>query len=404
VGGPLRILLVCHHYRPEIGAPQRRWDAFVAEWAALGHEVTVLTALPHYPTGRLLPGYRVRDLLGEQRGDHGERVLRVPFLPVGGRGGVAKLGNQAFVAAMSVLSSPLIPVPDVVVSSVPGPATLAAADSLSAYYRVPHVLELRDAWPDLLYEGSPENLMIPRAFGRWMTARQRAADAVVSVTASFGGELVRRGVQPERVHHVSNGIDSSVVPVLAPPEPHDGPLRVLYLGTHGVSQGLENAVRALAELPSQVEARFVGEGSEKPALRRLASQLGADISFDGPVSGEDLWHTYAWADTCLVHLDDLPAFDHTVPSKLYEVMALGRHVTAVLAGEAAEIVKASSAGAVAVPGDPSSLANLLRTLTEDPAVLHVGTESRTWVEKNADLRPLAHRFLKVIEKVVPACA
>ena len=78
-----------------------------------------------------------------------------------------------------------------------------------------------------------------------MTRAQRNADKVVTVTEGFRQVLIERGVQPDRVHHVSNGIDVDEVPLLPSPG-HAAPLRVLYLGTHGVSQDLETAVRGIA--------------------------------------------------------------------------------------------------------------------------------------------------------------
>lgn len=399
----MHILFLCHHYRPEIGAPQRRWDAFVAAWRRAGHAVTVLTALPHYPTGRLLEGCNGWQLLGRRTGEHGETVVRVPFLPIGPRGGSAKLGNQAFVAALSAGVGVGVPRPDVVVSSVPGPATLAAADVLAARWRVPHVLELRDAWPDLLYQGSPDSFRIPAWFGRWMTRRQRRADAVVSVTRSFAEILRARGVHPDRVHHVSNGIDVKDVPALAPPVAHGGPLRVLYLGTHGVSQGLGTAIEAMSRLgPETVSARFVGDGTEKRALQDQAAALDAPVEFLPQVRGAALWQAYEWADTCLVNLADWPAFDHTVPSKLYEIMAVGRHVTGALRGEAARIVVEAGCGSIVAPNDPDALAQQLEATAAHTDVLVTGPAPRAWVEEHANLHTLALQFLRVLERTVPA--
>lgn len=397
----MHIRFVCHHYAPEIGAPQRRWNAFVSVWRSQGIDVSVVTALPHYPTGRMLPDHRARDLLGSSVGEHGETVFRVPFLPIGSRGGALKLANQAFVAGFSSIAGALGSRPDVVVSSIPGPATLAAGDTLAARWRVPHVLELRDAWPDLLYEGSPEMVRIPAAFGRWMTRRQRSADAVVSVTSSFAEVLVRRGIHPTRIHHVANGIDVTKVPELPPPTPHEGPLRVLYLGTHGVSQGLENAVVALAAAGNDVvEARFVGEGSEKAGLKSLARDLDAPIEFIPQVQGDALWESYRWADTSLVHLADWPSFDYTVPSKLYEVLALGRHVTGVVRGEAARIIEEAGGGVRVTPNDPAALSDALRHLSEDRSSLARALPGRQWVQANADLTQLAKSFLRTVRGVV----
>jgi glycosyltransferase involved in cell wall biosynthesis len=389
----MRVLLLCHHYRPEVGAPQRRWEAFVRKWRQAGHEVVVLTSLPHYPFGRLLDGYRALDLLGSRLGAFGEQVIRLPFLPVGRRGGLYKMSNQAFVAALAAVAGIVRTAPDVVISSVPGAPTVAAGDFLAMRWRVPHVLELRDAWPDLLYEGTNGGSRVQRPFASWLVRRQRHADAVVSVTRTFGHVLAKRGVNPARIHHVSNGINVHEVPKLPPRQTGGRPLRLLYLGTHGVSQGLENAVAAIARVgPQHVNACFVGEGTEKARLARLASELRAPVQFRPPVTGTRLWEVYEWADSCLVHLADWPSFRYTVPSKLYEVMAAGRHVTGVVEGEAAQIIDEADAGQTVQPGDPTELATTIKSLAERPGLLRVGSQPRQWAESNADLRALAERF------------
>lgn len=396
----MHILFVCHHYPPEVGAPQRRWGAFIPEFMAAGHEVTVVTPLPHYPTGRLLAGYSAFELLGRREGEHGEQVVRVPFVPVGQRGGVYKLGNQAAVAALSAVAGSVVAAPDVIVSSVPGPATVAAGDFLAVRWRAPHTIEFRDAWPDLLYQ-STLSPRLTRRLGQWLTDRQRAADAVVCVTQTFAEVLTQRGVQASRIRHIPNGIDVKRIPELPAPDRTDRPMRLLYLGTHGVSQGLDNAIEGLARVkPGLVEARFVGDGTEKGRLERLASHLGVPVHFSPPVRGAELWEMYQWADSCLVHLADWPPFRYTVPSKLYEVMAAGRHVTGVVEGEAARIIEQAQAGNVAAPGVPDQLASLLETLAQTPGLTELSSSPRKWVRRNADLPALGEDFSQLLEEVV----
>jgi glycosyltransferase involved in cell wall biosynthesis len=180
-----------------------------------------------------------------------------------------------------------------------------------------------------------------------------------------------------------------------------GRLRVLYLGTLGVSQGLDTVVEALAELgPERVEARFIGEGTERPALEALAERRRAPVRIEAPVAGEELWAAYRWADTCLVPLRDWPSFADAVPSKLYEIMAAGRHVTACLTGEAAGVIEAAGAGVHVPPGDPAALAAALRALAGDRARVDVGRGPREWVAEHADAGALARHYLEVLGAVV----
>ena len=92
---------------------------------------------------------------------------------------------------------------------------------------------------------------------------------------------------------------------------------------------------------------FAGGGVAAPLVP--GDQLGAAVD-DGHLhaaggeagdgfllgGGEDAAAQYAWADTLVVALrPDWPSFRHTVPSKTYEVLAVGRHVTGMVTGEAA---------------------------------------------------------------------
>lgn len=400
----MNVLLLTHYYPPEVGAAQRRLGALVGRWQASGVAVRVVAPVPHYPAGQALAGragaYRSRS------GPSGETVTEVPFLPTR-RGGAVKFADQLLAAAASLPPALARTRPDVVLASLPGLPTIVPALAARRRWKAPLVLEMRDAWPDLVAESGVATGRAGRALSAAVSHAQRSADAVVTVSQDFGSVLASRGIAADRLHWMPNGIDPGSVPVLPAPDGAPRPLRVLYLGTHGVSQDLSTAVRALAALgAARVEARFVGHGTEKPALQALAQSLGAPIRFEPPATGADLWDAYRWADTCLVPLRDWTSFRHTVPSKLYEIMAAGRHITACLQGEAARIVGAARAGAVVPPGDVDALVGALDRLAADRGALLVGEAPRRWVEANADYDGIAARYLELLQRVAgtPALA
>jgi colanic acid biosynthesis glycosyl transferase WcaI len=65
---------------------------------------------------------------------------------------------------------------------------------------------------------------------------------------------------------------------------------------------------------------------------------------------------YNACDLCLVPLANVPVFQETVPSKIFEIMACERPVLASLEGEAARIVRRAVAGRVCSPADPEAIA------------------------------------------------
>jgi len=51
----MNIIILTQYYPPEHGAPQNRLHDLAKRAVAAGHEITVLTAMPNYPQGRVFP-------------------------------------------------------------------------------------------------------------------------------------------------------------------------------------------------------------------------------------------------------------------------------------------------------------------------------------------------------------
>ena len=118
------------------------------------------------------------------------------------------------------------------------------------------------------------------------------------------------------------------------------------------------------------------------------------------VPREEMAEHYAWADTALVSLRPWAALELTVPSKLYEAMALGLHVTAVVAGEAGTIVEGRHAGHVSPPGDVEQLAGVWQGLAGDRSLLELSALGREWVAEHAEVSSLGCAYVEVLQSVV----
>ncbi len=395
----MRIQLITHSYLPERTPPQRRWAAFVEAFRAEGWEVDVVAppADPGHVPAVPATGTETTGGTGPsgERGPRGERIHRtVRWAALRGTRDGRFLGHILHaVAAIPVgLRTPR---PDVLVITVPALPTVVAGWTLSRLRRVPLIVEMRDAWPDLARESGVSTGLLSRLMEALVTGTQRSADLVVTVTEGFAERLRERGIA--RVEVVGNGVPLADLPELPPRERAAGHLNVLYLGNHGESQGLETVIRAAAlvrDAPESVTVRLVGSGTRFDALAALNASLDTPVRMSGPVHGEALREQYEWADTCLVSLrPDWPSFEWTVPSKTYELLAVGRHVTAVVTGEAARILEDSGA-ALLVGSDPAALAEAWRRLARDPGSTAVAGRGREWVARHADLPRLGRHLVE----------
>lgn len=384
-----RVLLLTHSYAPERTPPARRWDGIVPELIGRGWEVTVLA-----------PAAEGRGP-GRSTGAHGETVVSTPRLLSAGAGRNGRFLDAVVHALQCLPAGLLVRRPDVVVSTLPALPMAVPGRLLGALRRRPRVVEMRDAWPDLAAEAGLGAGPLGRVMERVVGGAQQSADVVVTVTEGFAQTLRRRGMR--QVRTLGNGVRLQAVPTLEPRTRTAGQLHVLYLGNHGESQGLERLVHAAAQLRSttpQARVRLVGEGTRREALIALNRSLGEPAELLPAVHGEGAWDHYRWADTVLIPLrPDWPSFRHTVPSKTYELMSIGRHITAQMEGEGAAIVRAAHAGDVVGP-TAEELAGHLARLAADPAATTPDPWSRSWVAQHADLPVIGAGYAALLEELI----
>lgn len=383
----MRILLLTHSFTPEISPPQRRWRAFVDAFAEAGHRVSVVTPRPQakVPAG-----------IDQKCGNF--RVLRYPALSPATRP-IFKALKHGIDSLVSIPSCLRAGRQDVVIATVPALPTLLIGFVASKLLRAHFVVDLRDAWPNLLHESKVlGSSRLEPVVSRFILSLLKRARLVVTVTQGLAAVARSQGVK--NVITLPNGVEFGRYEGLQAPRGKDSRvLNVLYLGNLGRSQGLEVAIDAAAALPGTIRLRMVGGGSEAEALREYAAHRGAAVEFHQPVRGIDVLKMYQWADTCLVSLrPDWPSFDYTVPSKLYELLALDKHVTGLVRGEAAHIIEQAQAGAV-VAQSAEALVSHLRSLGADRGSLLRTGSARRWVKNHADLGSLGIKYLAELEKL-----
>jgi len=402
----MRTLIVSHYFPPETGAPQARLSELAAHWAAGGDEVTVLTGMPSHPTGILPPEYRHAIRRRERR--DGYAVLRTWLYATPNEGIARKtLSHLSFMITSVLLGWRASGRADTVVVSSPTFFSIASAWLLARIKRARLIVEVRDLWPAIFVElGVLTSRRVIRVLERLELAAYAAADEVVVVSDGFRANLISRGVPADKVHTIRNGVD---VRRFSPATPADPYLRaglgarpdeclVLYAGTHGISQGLPEAVTAATRLTGRpVHLVFAGEGADKARLRHQVTSLAlANVTLANAVPSDLVPTLLASADILLVTLRDVPLFTTFIPSKMFEYLAADRPVIGAVAGEAAQILR-EAGGVVVPPGDSDALAAAIRDLAADRDERAVmAAQGRAYVERFFDRAELARQYRKIL--------
>jgi len=408
--GKMNIALYSHYFVPEIGAPSARVYDTAMNWIGMGDQVEVVTCFPNHPTGQIHDGYRSsRHALEEL---DGIRVHRQWTYITPNKGLFKKtLGHLSFVPSAALTGSRQLRAPNVIIGTSPTLFAAQAAAFAARRYRVPFVMEVRDLWPGIFVElGVLKSRVLIGLLERWEMSLYKQAHRVVTVTERFRENLIERGIAANKVVTITNGADtdfwteSQARDDLREKMQVEGKVVVLYIGAHGISQGLRAILKAAERLRSRSDIvfLFVGEGADKEALVAFAAERGLhNVRFVDPVGKSEVRDFYALADVGLVPLRDIAGFDAFIPSKMFEFLAMNRPVLGSVRGEAAEILERSGAAIVVKPEDDEAIAAGVVSFAEDSARrVAMGGAGRKFVCKEYSRTALAARYRQVLEAAV----
>jgi glycosyltransferase involved in cell wall biosynthesis len=403
-----KILVVCHYYPPEIGAPQARIGELSRFWVQTGADVTVLTGMPNHPTGVVPAAYRGVKRCVERT--EGVKVVRTWLYATANEGIVKKtLGHLSFMVTSVLFGFTKVGRPDVVMVSSPTFFSIFSGWLIAKLKRARLIVEIRDLWPAIFVElGILTNKQVIWLLERIELFFYRSADHVVTVTEGFREDLIRRGIPADRVTTITNGVDLDVFqPAEADPavrqklgaEP--GETLALYIGAHGISHGLTSVADAAARLEADgIHVAFVGDGAAKQKLvNRVAELHVGNITLLPSVPRDEVPPIVSAADICIVPLRDVALFSSFIPSKIFEFLGAGKAVVGAVRGEPARILR--DAGATVVdPEDPIALAEAILELAKDPDRRAAqATAGRLYVAEHFDRRKLATRYLELMTRI-----
>jgi len=406
---PMHILFLTDNFPPEVNAPASRTHEHCKQWVAAGERVTVITCAPNFPKGRVFDGYRNR--LWQQEEIDGIRVIRVWSYITANEGFARRVLDYMSFMLSAFIASLFVRKVDLVVGTSPQFFTAVAAWAAGAAKRVPFVFELRDLWPESIKAvGAMRESTVIRWLERLELFLYRKAALVVSVTHAFRGTLSRRGIDPNKVEVITNGVDVARFS----PRPKDEKLIARhglqgcfvagYIGTHGMAHALETLLEAAALLQSRADAANVrilllGDGARKTALQTQAAQLGLNnVLFVDSVAKDEVTRYWSLLDASIIHLRKTELFTTVIPSKLFECMGMGIPVLHGVEGESAGIVQREGAGLVFEPENAAELAKRLLRLRDDTALRETLCARALKGAQHYDRCTLALRMLEALRK------
>ncbi len=366
----MNILIVTQYFWPE----NFRINDLAEGLAKMGHEVTVLTGQPNYPSGRFFDGYGFFGRTSERYG--GVRIVRVPLIPRGNGGGFRLALNFVSFALFASLFAPLLVLGkfDAILVYEPSPVTVGLpALVMKVIKRAPVLFWVQDLWPESLSAtGAVSSPWILRRVESLVRFIYRGCDCILVQSRAFIDRVGNLGVHPGHILYFPNSAESLYCPVDRGDARTSGMLpegfRIMFAGNIGAAQSFETILAAAETLRDchRLQWIILGEGRQSGWVRGEISRRRLDrcVHMLGQHPMESMPDWFAQADLMLVTLRKDPIFALTIPSKIQSYMACGRPILAALDGEGARVVEEASAGLVVPAEDAKALAEAVIRLSK----------------------------------------
>ena len=262
--------------------------------------------------------------------------------------------------------------PDLVIGTSSRLFTASLAAVVATRYRAKLYLDIRDIFSDTIGDvfGSGLGRLVMPVISALERSTIRRADVVNLVSPGFLG-IFQAMAPGKQFRTFTNGIDPEWLTPLPPSErPFKRPVNIVFAGNIGEGQGLHK-ILPLAARKLETEARFtiVGAGGRRRQLETALHDAGVvNVELLDPVPRSQLADYYVAADLLFLHLNDYPAFEKVIPSKVFEYAATGKPILAGIAGYGAQFISGNIDGAAVFrPCDADAMVDCVRRSLSAPA-------------------------------------
>jgi glycosyltransferase involved in cell wall biosynthesis len=404
----MHILFLTDNFPPESNAPASRTYEHACEWVKAGHQVTIITCAPNFPKGKVFGGYKNK--LWQSNEMDGIRVIRVGTYITSNEGFIKRILDYMSFMVSGFLAALFVRRVNIVVGTSPQFFTVCSAWAVSVFKRRPFIFELRDIWPESVRAvGAMQSSKVLDMFEMVEMFLYHRASRIISVTHSFKDTLERRGINSEKIHVVTNGVDAAIFsPMQKDPEllanlKLSGKFVVGYIGTLGMAHALETLLEAaviLSKMPEAEDIRIIllGDGAEREKLLAQARDMDIEnIVFLPSVPKNMVARYWSLLDVSVVHLRKTELFKTVIPSKIFECMAMGIPVLHGVEGESANIIDKTGSGLLFEPENPKDLASQIIKLQRNSNLRERLSQNGIIAIKSYDRKALAKSMLTVFQ-------
>ena len=396
----MRILIISQYFYPE----QFLINDIATGLAERGNDVTVITGLPNYPSGKVFAGYKKKNKRKETI--NGVKVIRCRIIP---------RGKSIFKLLLNYFSYMKLAKKEVKKHD--------GEFDIVFLYQLSPILQ---AFPAIKYGRRNNKKVLCYCLGLAPASGEKVAswfkpmhffykriskkaykncDMIAVSSKSFIEYLSKvHGISKERMFYLPQHAPDNLLSLDLTKSNDDGVTNFMFAGNLGIGSKLDVIIRALSIVKNNglsFKMHFVGEGRAKQQLCSLVEELdlGDSVVFHDRVDISEMPSMYRLADAFVVTLRKNQI---TIPSKVQSYMAAGKPIFGCMDGSGKELIEESHCGKCVFAEDVKGFAELLSDfIMNSNAYCKCGEDGRSYFKQHFTLdnflSELEHLFERAIQ-------
>jgi glycosyltransferase involved in cell wall biosynthesis len=272
-----------------------------------------------------------------------------------------------------------------------------------------------DLWPEELVFVKTGISLIMMPVGKALAKLAYKLPHIIITVSDLAANLIYEKYYPKKpVYSLPVGVDTSKFPIHVKnnsrtelikreifPLELNNKFIILYSGLISEAQQVENLAYAAEKLKSESEIAIViiGEGPQKPTLKRLKTEMQLDNFYLLPSQPRNLMPIIiSSVDVCTIMLSPEPIFQIAIPTKFYEYLASKKPMIGVCEGELANIINSNNIGRTVTSGNAEKLASHIKDFKNSPIVLQTMENNCTEALQKFSLENISSDLDQILKK------
>jgi glycosyltransferase involved in cell wall biosynthesis len=350
-----KIKIITAFFPPEKGAASHRILTTAKELSSYGFDVSVITTLANYPTGKLFDGYK--RMLYKKEKIEGIDCIRCWIFPSNSNNPIIRiLSMLSYCFSLFFLIPSLIfNKPDIIFVQTPPLLPAVTGVLISKLLRIKVVLNVSDIWPLTAVElGVMRRKSISfKLFSGIENIMYRFSDAMIGQSDETCSYLKQKSKKPVFLYR---NLTKPNFNKIADSEKLNSKKKIVYAGLLGFAQGVFNICKSINFRYLNIEFHIYGDGVEKSIIEKYIKQNSkCNIFLHKTITKDEMQNKLLLYDATIIPLTKniYGAF----PSKITMAMAAGLPIFFSGDGEGSRIVDEFDLGYISESSNLNALKN-----------------------------------------------